>query len=54
VLGRAQVAGTVRPDTTVDEVFMLVRALAHVSEPGDGEALNRAVQIVLDGLGVRT
>jgi AcrR family transcriptional regulator len=53
VLGRAQAAGAVRPDTTVDDVFMLVRALAHVSAPGDGEALNRAVQIVLDGLGVR-
>ena len=53
VLARAQAAGEARPDTTVEEVFVLVRALAHVSTPkAEGEP-NRALEIVLDGLAVR-
>ncbi|MGW7578271.1 TetR/AcrR family transcriptional regulator [Streptomyces sp. NPDC054765] len=51
-LARAQTAGAARPDTTVDEVSLLLRALAHVATPDQGEALDRAVGIVLDGLGV--
>lgn len=52
VLERAQAAGAARPDATVEDVSMLVRALAHVATPGEGEAVDRAVGIVLDGLGV--
>jgi AcrR family transcriptional regulator len=50
VLERAQAAGAVRPDATADDVSVLVRALAHVATPGEGEAVDRAVEIVLDGL----
>ena len=53
LLERAQAAGAARLDATVGDVSMLVRALAHVVEPGKDEALDRAVGIVLDGLGVR-
>ncbi len=52
VLGHAQAAGAARPDATADEVFMLARALAHVAKPDDGEAVDRALGIVLDGLDV--
>ncbi|GAA1985716.1 helix-turn-helix domain-containing protein [Amycolatopsis minnesotensis] len=53
VLERAQSAGAARQDATVDDVSTLVRALAHVAAPGEDEAVERAVGIVLDGLGVR-
>nr|WP_020550253.1 hypothetical protein [Embleya scabrispora] len=53
VLERAQAAGAARPDATVREVFMLVRALSHVATPDEGEAVDRVVGIVLDGLGVQ-
>lgn len=49
-LERAQAAGAARPDATGDDVSVLLRALAHVATPG--EATDRAVRIVLDGLGV--
>lgn len=49
VLGRAQASGRARPDTTVEEVFSLVRALAHVAHEDHAE---RVVQIALDGLEV--
>lgn len=52
VLQRAQAAGAARPDATVDDVSTLVRALAHVATPDEGEAVDRALRIVLDGLGV--
>ena len=51
-LARAQTAGAARPDVTFDEVSVLLRALAHVATPDEGEAFDRAVGIVLDGLGV--
>jgi len=51
-LGRAQAVGAARPDTTVAEVSVLLRALAHVSTSDEGEAFDRAVGVVLDGLGV--
>jgi hypothetical protein len=41
-------AGEVRADATVDEVYMLIRALANVR--GDRTVVDRAVDIVLDGL----
>ncbi|MEI5098116.1 TetR/AcrR family transcriptional regulator [Streptomyces sp. PmtG] len=53
VLERAQAAGAARPDATGEDVSVLVRALAHIAAPGEsGEARDRAVGIVLDGLGV--
>lgn len=52
VLERAQAAGVARPDTTVDDVSMLVRALGYVATPDEREAVDGAVGIVLDGLGV--
>lgn len=53
VLERAQAAGTARPDATVEEVFVLVRALAHVSDPEAEAVRDRALEIVLDGLAIR-
>jgi AcrR family transcriptional regulator len=54
VLRRAQECGAARPAVRVDEVYLLVRALAHASatmRPRPG-ALHRAVDIVLAGLSV--
>ncbi|MEU6477993.1 helix-turn-helix domain-containing protein [Streptomyces sp. NPDC047017] len=51
-LERAQAAGAARTDVTVDDVSLLLRALAHVTTPGADEAVERALRIVLDGLGV--
>ncbi|MFI6588408.1 hypothetical protein [Embleya sp. NPDC050493] len=51
-LERAQAAGAARPDATVEDVSMLVRALAHVATPGEGEAIDRAAGIVIVGLGI--
>ncbi|MFE5161881.1 TetR/AcrR family transcriptional regulator [Streptomyces sp. NPDC056697] len=51
-LERAQAAGAARPDATADDVSVLLRALAHVAAPGEGGGVDRAVGIVLDGLGV--
>ncbi len=53
VLERAQAAEAARPDATLADVFTLARALALVSAPGYGEAVDRAVEIVLDGLSVQ-
>jgi AcrR family transcriptional regulator len=52
VLGRAQEAGAVRTDVTVDEVYLLIRGLsqAAVTGPADPIVLGRALAIVLDGL----
>ncbi|WP_327380312.1 MULTISPECIES: helix-turn-helix domain-containing protein [unclassified Streptomyces] len=51
-LHRAQAAGSARPDVTGDDVSLLLRALAYATDLSEGEALDRAVGIVLDGLGV--
>ncbi|AHH99867.1 TetR/AcrR family transcriptional regulator [Kutzneria viridogrisea] len=51
VLERAQAAGAARPDATVQDVSVLVRALAHVVPLVADAAVDRAVKIVLDGLG---
>jgi len=48
LLVRAQEAGAIRPDASVDEVYVLIRALAQAS--GDPAVVTRAVDIVLDGL----
>lgn len=50
VLERAQTSGVMRRDATIDEVFMLARALALVAKPDDHVVVDRAVAIVLDGL----
>ncbi|MGW3352437.1 TetR/AcrR family transcriptional regulator [Nonomuraea rubra] len=51
LLSRGQQAGEVRADATVDEVYMLIRALANAR--GDRAVVDRAVDIVLDGLSPR-
>jgi AcrR family transcriptional regulator len=51
-LRRAQAAGAARPDVTGADVSLLLRALAYAADLGEGEAFDRAVGIVLDGLGV--
>ncbi|MFJ2770551.1 TetR/AcrR family transcriptional regulator [Streptomyces sp. NPDC087300] len=51
-LHRAQAAGAARPDVTGADVSLLLRALAYATDLSQGEALDRAVGIVLDGLGV--
>jgi AcrR family transcriptional regulator len=51
-LRRAQDAGQARREATVDEVYLLVRSLAHASAamPEPPETLHRAADIVLAGL----
>jgi AcrR family transcriptional regulator len=51
-LRRAQDAGQARPDASVDEVYLLVRSLAHASAtmPVPPPVLRRAAGIVLAGL----
>jgi hypothetical protein len=48
LLSRAQEAGEVRADATVDEVYVLISALSGAR--GDRAAVARAVDVVLDGL----
>jgi AcrR family transcriptional regulator len=48
LLSRGQKAGQVRTDATVDEVYVLIRALANAR--GDRAVVDRAVGMVLDGL----
>jgi AcrR family transcriptional regulator len=52
VLRRAQDAGQARREATVDEVYLLVRGLAHASAvmPVPQETLHRAADIILAGL----
>ncbi len=52
VLRRAVDAGQVRPEVTLDEVYLLVRALARASAetPVPRETLRRAAEIVLAGI----
>lgn len=52
VFERAHTAGAVRPDTIIDDIYTLARALALATTPGTEAATNRAVEIVLNGLGV--
>jgi len=54
VLRRAQDAGQARRGVTVDEVYLLVRSLAHASAamPVPPETLRRAADIILAGLAV--
>ncbi|AGP59457.1 hypothetical protein M271_40385 [Streptomyces rapamycinicus NRRL 5491] len=51
LLSRGQEAGEVRADATVDEVYVLIRALANAR--GDRAVVDRAVDMVLDGLSPR-
>jgi AcrR family transcriptional regulator len=51
-LRRAQAAGAARPEVTGDDISFLLRALAHATRAGEGESLDRAVGVVLDGLRV--
>ncbi|MBI0297737.1 TetR/AcrR family transcriptional regulator [Streptomyces sp. PRKS01-29] len=51
LLSRAQKADEVRADATVDEIYVLIRALAN--SRGDRAVVDRAVDIVLDGLSPR-
>ncbi len=48
LLSRGQEAGQVRTDATVDEVYVLIRALANAR--GDRAVVDSAVGMVLDGL----
>ena len=50
VLERAQAGGRLRADATVEDVFVLVRALAHVSRTDPAAAAERVLRIALDGL----
>lgn len=52
VLRRAQDAGQVRREATIDEVYLLVRSLAHESAamPVPPDTLRRATEIILAGL----
>ena len=51
LLARAQQDGAIRPDASVDEVYVLIRALAQAK--GEPDVVDRAVDIVLDGLAHR-
>jgi AcrR family transcriptional regulator len=51
LLSRGQKAGQVRADVTVDEVYVLIGALANAR--GDRAVVDRAVSMVLDGLSPR-
>jgi AcrR family transcriptional regulator len=52
VLRRAQNAGQVRREATIDEVYLLIRGLAHASAamPASPDTLRRAAEIILAGL----
>ena len=50
LLRREQRAGAVRPDVTVEEVYLLVRALAGVVATATPATGGRAVRVILDGL----
>ena len=52
LLRRAQAAGTIRPDVSIDEVYLLVRglALAAAQRPAKNATQRKALDIVLAGL----
>jgi AcrR family transcriptional regulator len=51
-LERAQTTGAVRPDVTVDELYLLIRGLAQTTAatPVPPAMLTRAIDVILDGL----
>jgi AcrR family transcriptional regulator len=55
ILGRAQAAGAVQADITVDEVYVLIRGLAQATatQPASKATIKRAIDIVLRGLDAR-
>jgi hypothetical protein len=52
LLHRAQRAGAVRPDVSVDEIYLLIRGLSQAAAvaPAGGSAAGRALEILWDGL----
>ena len=54
-LRRAQAAGAVRPDVGVEELYLLIRALAQTTAaaPVPTRMLTRAIDVILDGLADR-
>lgn len=53
-LRRAQDVGAARPTVTVDELYLLIRALAQVSarQPAAASTLDGAIDVVLRGVGL--
>jgi AcrR family transcriptional regulator len=51
-LRRAQATGEVRPDVSVDELYLLIRGLAQTTAaaPVPAEMLTRTIDVILDGL----
>ena len=54
-LRRAQAAGSVRPDVGVEELYLLIRGLAHTTAatPAPAAVLDRAVKVILAGFATR-
>jgi AcrR family transcriptional regulator len=54
-LRRAQAAGSVRPDVGVEELYLLIRGLAHTTAatPVPAAVLDRAVEVILAGFATR-
>jgi len=50
LIARAQRAGTLRPDVSVDDVPMIMCSCGRVQSLGSGEAWRRHMAIMLDGL----
>ena len=52
ILERAKAAGVVQPDVTVDEVYLLIRGLAHASAtmPPSPATLRRAIDVIWRGV----
>lgn len=52
LLGRARLAGAVRPEVTVDELYLLLRALAAASaqQPPPAATLNRTIDLICEGI----
>ncbi|WP_227999767.1 TetR/AcrR family transcriptional regulator [Nocardia australiensis] len=52
VLSRARAAGVVRASVSVDEIYLLIRALAQASasQPTDTVTMSRAIDIILAGI----
>jgi AcrR family transcriptional regulator len=54
LLRRAQRAGAVRHDVSVDELYLLIRALSHAANlPTKRATMRKALTVVLDGLAPR-
>jgi AcrR family transcriptional regulator len=54
-LQRAQTAGTIRPEVSVEELYLLIRALAQTTAatPVPPAVLNRAIDVILAGFATR-